>query len=154
MDRPDIYARLKTLGITLPAAASPAAAYTMCTQSGQLAYLSGHLAKRGGAVWTGRLGDTLTTQDGRQAAQAVAVDLLATLHAQLNDLNLVRRVVKLTSLVNSTPSYTDQHLVTNGASEFLVEVFGESGRHARSAFGVTQLPLDACLEIELIVELH
>jgi len=154
MDRPDIYTRLTELGVALPTATFPAAAYTMCTQSGKLAYLSGHLAKQDGIVWKGRLGETLTTQEGQLAARAVAIDLLATLHAQIKDLNQVRRIVKMTSLVNSTPAFTEQHLVTNGASEFFAEVFGESGKHARSAFGVTQLPLDACLEIELIAELN
>jgi len=153
MERSNIYARLEELGVALPNAASPAAAYTMCTQCGQLAYLSGHLAKQGGKVWTGRLGESLSTQAGHAAARAVAIDLLATLHAHINDLNTIKRIVKLTSLVNSASDFTDQHLVTNGASEFFVDVFGESGKHARSAFGVTQLPLNACLEIELIVEL-
>ncbi|PLP97490.1 RidA family protein [Cupriavidus pauculus] len=153
MDRSNIYARLEELGVVLPNAASPAAAYTMCAQCGQLAYLSGHLAKQDGKIWTGRLGESLSTQEGHAAARAVAIDLLATLHTHIKDLNTIKRIVKLTSLVNSASDFTEQHLVTNGASEFFVDVFGTSGKHARSAFGVTQLPLNACLEIELIVEL-
>src|SRR5260363_350449 len=90
----------------------------------------------------------MTTETGR----AVAIDLLATLHAHTGDLNLVRRIVKLSRLVNATPGFTEAHLVTNGASELLVEVFGEAGKHARGAFGVAQLPLGACVEIELIAE--
>lgn len=153
MARDDIYARLIELGIELPTTGAPAAAYVMCVQSFDIAYLSGHLAKKDGKVWEGRLGATLTTVEGRVAARSVAIDLLATLHACLGDLNRVERIVKVTSLVNSTNEFTEQHLVTNGASELLFDVFGERGKHARSAFGVAQLPLGACVEIELIVEL-
>jgi enamine deaminase RidA (YjgF/YER057c/UK114 family) len=152
MLRPDPYAALKALDITLPAAGAPAAAYVMCAQSGNTVYLSGHLAKKDGKPWVGKLGDSLTTEEGRAAARAVAVDLLGTLHAHLGDLNRVTRIVKVMSLVNSTLDYTEQHLVTNGASDLFLEVFGESGRHARSAFGVAQIPLGACVEIELVAE--
>ncbi|VVE07009.1 RidA family protein [Pandoraea anhela] len=152
MSEQDVYARLKALGIELPLAGSPAAAYAMCAQTGNLVCLSGHIAKRDGQVWTGKLGDSMTTDEGYAAARAVVVDLLATLHAHLGDLNRVTRVVKLMSLVNSTPDYIEQHRVTNGASELLVALFGERGRHARSAFGVTQIPLGACVEIEMNVE--
>lgn len=147
-----IYNQLNKLGITLPTAAAPAAAYVMSAQSGHTLFLSGHIAKQNGKPWVGKLGQTLTTEDGTAAARAVAIDLLATLHAHTGDLNKITRIVKVMSLVNSTPDYTEQHLVTNGASELLVEVFGEAGRHARSAFGVTQIPLGACIEIELIAE--
>ena len=101
----------------------------------------------------GQLGKNLTTQDGQAAARAIAVDLLGTLHAATGDLNRIKRIVKLMSLVNSTGDFTEQHLVTNGASELLGEVFGAAGAHARSAFGVAQIPLGACVEIELIAEL-
>lgn len=147
-----IYDQLNKLGITLPTAAAPAAAYVMSAQSGHTLFLSGHIAKQNGKPWVGKLGQTLTTEDGKAAARAVAIDLLATLHAHTGDLNKITRIVKVMSLVNSAPDYTEQHLVTNGASELLVEVFGEAGRHARSAFGVTQIPLGACIEIELIAE--
>jgi enamine deaminase RidA (YjgF/YER057c/UK114 family) len=145
-----VYDKLKELGIVLPTAAAPAAAYVMCAQTGNLLFLSGHIAKRDGQVWVGKLGQELSTDDGRTAARTVAIDLLATLHAHLGDLNRVTRIVKLMSLVNSAPDYTEQHLVTNGASQLLVDVFGERGQHARSAFGVAQIPLGACVEIELV----
>ena len=102
----------------------------------------------------GQQGQEVTTEQGQAAARAVAIDLMATLHAATGgDLNRVQRIVKLMSLVNSTSDFTEQHLVTNGASELLGEVFGDKGKHARSAFGVAQIPLGACVEIELIAEL-
>jgi len=150
----DVYAKLKALGIELPSASAPAAAYVMSAQSGNVVYLSGHITKRDGGVWVGKLGDTLTTEEGRAAARSVAIDLLATLHGHVGDLNRVTRIVKLMSLVNSTQMFTEQHLVTNGASELIADVFGEAGKHARSAFGVAQIPLGACVEIELIAEVN
>lgn len=147
--------RLKDLGITLPPVAVPAAAYVPFVRSGSLVFLSGHIAKRDGQVWVGQLGKGIDTAAGQAAARAVAIDLLGTLKAAVGDLGKVRRIVKLMSLVNSTPDYTEQHLVTNGASQLLVEVFGaERGAHARSAFGVAQIPLGACVEIELIAEIE
>ena len=150
----NVYDRLKQLGIELPSAGAPAAAYVMSAQSGNTVYLSGHIAKKDGKVWAGKLGDTLTTEEGKAAARAIAIDLLATLHAHTGDLNKVTRVVKLMSLVNSTLAFTEQHVVTNGASELIADVFGERGKHARSAFGVAQIPLGACVEIELIAEVQ
>ncbi|MEC4719654.1 RidA family protein [Noviherbaspirillum sp. CPCC 100848] len=148
------YDKLKALNIELPAVAAPAAAYVMFAQTGNTVYLSGHIAKKDGKPWVGQLGKTMTTDEGKLAARAIAIDLMATLQAACGgDLNRVKRIVKLMSLVNSTPEYTEQHLVTNGASELLGEVFGEQGKHARSAFGVAQIPLGACVEIELIAEL-
>jgi enamine deaminase RidA (YjgF/YER057c/UK114 family) len=152
MAQQNIYDKLETLGIELPVAGAPAAAYVMCAQTGNTVFLSGHIAKKDGKPWVGKLGATMTTDEGRQAARAVAIDLLATLHAYTGDLNRVKRIVKVMSLVNSTLEYTEQHIVTNGASEFFVEVFGDTGKHARSAFGVAQIPLGACVEIELIAE--
>lgn len=150
----DVYAKLKSLGITLPPVATPAAAYVPFVRSANLVFLSGHIAKRDGAVWVGQFGRNLSTTEGQAAARGVAIDLLGTLHvASGGDLNRVRRIVKLMSLVNSSPDFTEQHLVTNGASELLGTVFGERGAHARSAFGVAQIPLGACVEIELIAEL-
>ncbi|GAB4401139.1 MAG: RidA family protein [Rhodoferax sp.] len=148
-----VYERLESLGITLPPVATPAAAYVPFVQTGSLVFLSGHIAKRDGKPWVGQLGRDLDTAQGQAAARAVAIDLLGTLHAAAGDLNRVRRIVKLMALVNSTPDFTEQHLVTNGASELLGQVFGERGAHARSAFGVAQIPLGACVEIELIAEL-
>ncbi|MCX5541959.1 MULTISPECIES: RidA family protein [Paraburkholderia] len=150
----NIYDRLEQLGITLPQAGAPAAAYVMSAQSGNTVYLSGHIAKKDGKVWAGKLGESLTTEEGKAAARSIAIDLLATLHAHTGDLNKVKRVVKLMSLVNSTLTFTEQHVVTNGASELIADVFGEKGKHARSAFGVAQIPLGACVEIELIAEVE
>jgi enamine deaminase RidA (YjgF/YER057c/UK114 family) len=147
--------KLKSLGITLPPVAIPAAAYVPFVQTGKLVFLSGHIAKKDGKPWVGQLGAGLGTEEGKQAARAIAIDLLGTLKAAIGDLNKVKRIVKVMSLVNSTPTFTEQHLVTNGASEFFAEVFGpEKGAHARSAFGVAQVPFGACVEIELIAEVE
>jgi enamine deaminase RidA (YjgF/YER057c/UK114 family) len=154
MTQANVYDKLKELGIELPTAGAPAAAYVMSAQSGNTVYLSGHIAKKDGKVWAGKLGDNLSTEDGQAAARSIAIDLLATLHAHVGDLNRVKRIVKLMSLVNSTLTFTEQHLVTNGASELIADVFGERGKHARSAFGVAQIPLGACVEIELIAEVE
>ena len=146
--------RLADLGIELPAVAVPAAAYVPYVVSGRLVFLSGHIARRDGKPWVGQLGLTMSTDEGQQAARAVAIDLLGTLQAAAGTLENVRRIVKVMSLVNSTSTFTEQHLVTNGCSELLGSVFGpEIGAHARSAFGVAQIPLGACVEIELIAEL-
>ena len=147
-----IYAKLTQMGITLPPVATPAAAYVPFVRTGNLVFLSGHIAKKDGKVWVGQLGKNITTDEGKAAARAVAIDLMGTLHAAVGDLNRVTRIVKLMSLVNSSGDYTEQHLVTNGASELLGDVFGDKGAHARSAFGVAQIPLGACVEIELIAE--
>lgn len=153
MNTQGIYAKLSELQITLPPVATPAAAYVPFVQTGNLVFLSGHIAKRDGKPWVGQLGKNLTTAEGQAAARAIAIDLLGTLHVAVGDLNRVRRIVKLMSLVNSTADFTEQHLVTNGASELFGQVFGAAGAHARSAFGVAQIPLGACVEIELIAEL-
>jgi len=150
-----IHARLQSLGITLPPVAVPAAAYVPFVRSGELVFLSGHIAKRDGKPWVGQLGLTMTTDEGKAAARAVAIDLMGTLAAAVDgDLDRVVRIVKVLSLVNSTPTYTEQHLVTNGCSELLGQVFGDAGAHARSAFGVAQLPLGACVESELIAQVR
>jgi len=147
-----VYDRLKALGIELPPVAIPAAAYVPFVRTGQLVFLSGHIAKRDGKPWVGQLGADIDTATGKLAARAVAIDLLGTLHAAVGDLNQVTRIVKVMSLVNSTSTFTEQHLVTNGCSELIGEVFGDEGKHARSAFGVAQIPMGACVEIELIAE--
>lgn len=152
MAQHNVYDTLKALNIELPTAGAPAAAYVMAAQTGNTVYLSGHIAKKDGKPWVGKLGANMTTEEGKAAARAIAIDLIATLHAHLGDLNRVKRIVKVMSLVNSTLEFTEQHLVTNGASEFLVEVFKDAGKHARSAFGVAQIPTGACVEIELIAE--
>ncbi|MEY3427970.1 MAG: hypothetical protein RIS60_1322 [Pseudomonadota bacterium] len=148
-----VYKRLEELKISLPPVATPAAAYVPFAQTGNLVFLSGHISKKDGQVWAGQLGKNIQTEEGKAAARAVAIDLMGTLHAAVGDLNKIKRIVKVMSLVNSTPDFTEQHLVTNGCSELLGQVFGEAGAHARSAFGVAQLPLGACVEIELIAEL-
>ena len=147
-----IYQRLTELDIALPPLSIPAGAYVPFVRSGNLVFLSGHIAKRDGKVWVGQLGTTMNTASGRKAARAVAIDLLGTLHAAIGDLDKVERIVRITSLVNSTAEYTEHHLVTNGCSELFGEVFAERGAHARSAYGVVQLPLGACVEIELIAQ--
>jgi enamine deaminase RidA (YjgF/YER057c/UK114 family) len=148
----NVYDTLKSLNIELPPVAVPAAAYMPFVPTGNLVFLSGHIAKKDGKVWAGQLGKNITTAEGQQAARAVAIDLMGTLHAAVGDLNKVKRIVKVMSLVNSTGDFTEQHLVTNGCSELIGEVFGERGLHARSAFGVAQIPLGACVEIELIAQ--
>ena len=147
-----VYDKLKELGITLPPVATPAAAYVPFVRTGNLVFLSGHIARKDGKPWVGQLGKNMTTEEGKAAARAIAVDLMGTLHAAVGDLDSVKRIVKLLSLVNSTGDFTEHHLVTNGASELLGQVFGDKGAHARAAFGVAQIPTGACVEIELIAE--
>jgi enamine deaminase RidA (YjgF/YER057c/UK114 family) len=147
-----VYDRLTQLGITLPPVATPAAAYVPFVRTGNLIFISGHIARRDGKAWVGQLGRDMVTATAKHAARAIAIDLLGTLHAAIGDLDQVERIVKLMSLVNSTPDFTEQHIVTNGCSELLAEVFGDKGAHARSAFGVAQIPLGACVEIEMIVQ--
>ena len=148
-----VYKRLEALHITLPPVATPAAAYVPFVKTGNLVFLSGHISKKDGQVWAGQLGKNIQTEEGKLAARAVAIDLMGTLQAAVGDLNQVKRIVKVMSLVNSTADFTEQHLVTNGCSELLGQVFGDAGIHARSAFGVAQLPMGACVEIELIAEI-
>lgn len=150
----NIYDKLSELNITLPPVAVPAAAYVPFVQTGNLVFVSGHVAKKDGKPWVGQLGKNTSTDEGKAAARAIAIDLLGTLHAAAGDLNRVKRIVKLMSLVNSTADFTEQHLVTNGASELIGQVFGAKGAHARSAFGVAQIPLGCCVEIEMIAELE
>lgn len=150
-----VYEKLKALNIQLPVAASPVAAYVMHARIGNTVFISGHIAKKDGKVWEGQCGKNITTDEAKLAARSVAIDMLATLQAACDgDLTRVKQVVKLMCLVNSTPDFTEQHLVTNGASELIAEVFAEKGKHARSAFGVAQIPLGACVEIEMIAELE
>ena len=149
---PSVYDKLSQLGISLPPVAVPAAAYVPFVRTGNLVFISGHIARQNGKPWVGQLGAAISTEEGQAAARAIAIDLIGTLHAAVGDLNKVVRIVKLMSLVNSTPTFTEQHLVTNGASELIGAVFGAAGAHARSAFGVAQIPMGACVEIEMIAE--
>ena len=148
-----VYEKLSALSITIPQLTPPAAAYAPFVRSGNQVFLSGHIAKNEGQPFRGQLGVGVTTEQGKAAARAVAIELIGTLHAAVGDLEKVTRIVKLMVLVNSSPTYTEQHLVANGASELLREVFGDRGAHARSAFGVAQIPFGSCVEIELIAEL-
>jgi enamine deaminase RidA (YjgF/YER057c/UK114 family) len=149
-----VYDKLNALGITLPPLATPAAAYVPFVRTGNLVFISGHIARQAGKAWVGQLGLTMTTAEGKAAARGIAIELMGTLHAASGgDLNKVTRIVKLLGLVNSTGTFIEHHLVINGASELLGEVFGDKGPHARSAFGVAQIPNGACVEIEMIAEL-
>jgi enamine deaminase RidA (YjgF/YER057c/UK114 family) len=149
----NVYDNLKNLGIELPAVSAPAAAYVPSVQTGKLIFVSGNIARKDGAVWVGQLGKNISVDEGKLAARSCAIQLMAALHAATGDLNKVKRIVKVMSLVNSTPDFTEQHIVTNGCSELIGQVFGpQVGAHARSAFGVAQIPLGACVEIELIAE--
>ena len=149
-----VYDKLKELNITLEAPATPAAAYVMYVQTGNLVFISGHIAKnKDGSINAGIVGRDKTTQEAQAAARSVAIDLIGTLQEAVGgDLTRVKRIVKVMSLVASTPDYNEQHLVTNGASELIGDVFGDAGKHARSAFGVAALPRGTCVEIEMIVE--
>jgi enamine deaminase RidA (YjgF/YER057c/UK114 family) len=149
-----VYERLEALKISLPQVEPPLAAFVPVVRTGNLLFVSGHIAKKDGKPWAGKFGENLGTAQGKEAARGIAIELLATLHAALGDLNKLARIVKLLVLVNSAPTFTEQHLVANGASELLVEVFGDKGAHARSAFGVAQIPLGACVEIELVAEVR
>jgi len=146
------YQELERLKITLPAASTPVAAFVMATRTGNVVYVSGHIARKDGKPLVGQLGREISTQEGQAAARNIAIDLMATLHNFLGDLKRVTRILKLLCLVNSVPTFTEQHLVANGCSELLLAVFGDRGKHARSAFGVAQIPLGACVEIEMVVE--
>jgi enamine deaminase RidA (YjgF/YER057c/UK114 family) len=150
----NVYDTLAQLQIELPGARTPGAVYVPHVQTGRLVFLSGHTARKDGQPWVGKLGAGLTTAEGQAAACAVAIDLLGTLHAAVGDLNRVRRIVKLTCLVNSSSGFTELQLVADGASQLLALVLGKGGAHTRSAFGVAQIPHGACLEIEMIAELN
>lgn len=143
------------LSVALPPPSRAVGTYVMAVRTGQLLFVSGHGAfDDGKPVHTGRLGESLTTEQGASAAEAVMRGLLATVQAELGDLDRVGRFVKVVVFVSSAPSFTEQHLVANGATDLLVDVFGEArGRPARSAIGVASLPLGFAVEIEVVVEI-
>ena len=147
----EIDARLAELGLVLPQAAAPVAAYVPVVIAGGLAHVSGQLPFVGGKLVTGRLGDDVSLEQGTAAAQACALMLLAQLKAALGSLSRIERIVKLGAFVNSAADFTDQPKVANGASELMVALLGEAGRHARSAVGVPALPLGAAVEVDAIV---
>ena len=145
--------RLAELGITLPQPAAPVAAYVPAVEIGGLLHISGQISfAEDGSLITGRLGEDLDLDAGIAAARRCGIMLLAQINAALGSLDRVERIVKLGVFVNSAPGFTDQPKVANGASELMQQVFGEPGRHARSAVGVAVLPLDAPVEVELMVE--
>ena len=148
-------ARLKEMGIDLPPAATPVANYVSAVRTGNLVFLSGHGPLRDdGTMITGKLGAELGLDEGYAGARQVALVLLSSLKAEIGDLDKVKRVVKLLGMVNCTPDFLDQPKVINGASDLLVEVFGDKGKHARSAVGMNALPMNICVEIEMIVEVE
>jgi enamine deaminase RidA (YjgF/YER057c/UK114 family) len=150
-----IEAKLSQMGLKLPAAARPVANYVPAVRSGNLVFLSGHgPVLDDGSLITGKVGPDLTLDEGYNAARQVALILLASLKSEIGDLDKVRRVVKLLGMVNCTPDFADQPRVINGASDLLVEIFGEKGRHARSAVGMNALPMNIAVEIEMIVEIE
>jgi enamine deaminase RidA (YjgF/YER057c/UK114 family) len=150
-----IEARLAGLGIVLPQAAAPAANYVPFMRSGDLLFTAGQLPlKEGKLAASGLLGRDLDTAAGREAAKLCAINVLAQAKAALGDLELVRRLVKITVFVASTPEFTEQHLVANGASDLFVAALGDLGRHARSAVGSASLPLNAPVEVEAIFEIE
>ena len=143
---------LDELGLTLPTPAAPIASYTPTVEVGGLLHVSGQLPFRDGQVITGRLGEGMSIEDGQAAAQACGLMLVAQIKAALGDLSRVRRIVKLGVFVNSAPDFTDQPKVANGASDLMTALFGDAGRHARSAVGVAALPLGVAVEVDAIVE--
>ncbi len=152
-----VYERLQALQITLPELPPPVIdgyvpLFVPFVRTGNLIYVSGRLAKQDGKPYAGKLGQQITTAEGRQAARDVAIELVATLQTALADLNKVKRIVQMTVLVNSGPDFTESHEVANGASELLCEVFGDGGAHARTCLGGAQIPFGSCVEIELIAE--
>jgi enamine deaminase RidA (YjgF/YER057c/UK114 family) len=149
-----IDARLAELGLSLPEPAAPVAAYVPVVVTGGLAYVSGQVSIVDGHLLRGRLGEDLGLEQGVMAARACGMMILAQLHAALGSLDRVERVVKLGVFVNSAPDFTDQPKVANGASELMVAVFGEAGKHARSAVGVPVLPLGVAVEVDAIVAIR
>jgi len=147
--------RLKEMGIELPPAVTPVANYVPAVKTGNLVFLSGHGPfNEDGSLITGKVGADLTVEQGYQAARRVAIGLLGSLKAEIGDLDRVKRVLKLLGMVNCGPEFIDQPKVINGASDLLVEVLGDKGKHARSAVGMNALPMNIAVEIEMIVEVE
>lgn len=147
------YSVLEKLGIALPAAPAPAGVYVPCVILKDTAYTSGHLARVNGVPLVGQLGKNMAIERGVQAARQVAIDLIGTLHHALGDLSRIRRIAQVTVLVNSTDAFTEHHVIADGCSNLLGEVFAAAGSHTRCAYGVAQIPLGACLEISLIADI-
>lgn len=148
-----IDAKLASLGITLPTPVAPVANYVPSVISGNQLYVSGQISVTAdGRMLTGKLGETVDVEAGRLAARQCGINLIAQIKAALGDLDRVKRVVKLNGFVNSSPEFSDQPKVVNGCSDLFVEVFGDAGRHARSAVGVAQLPLGVSVEVDAVIE--
>lgn len=148
--------KIASLGYSLPEAAVPVANYvpTVQVQSAELVFTSGHIPlKSDGGFWTGKLGTDISAEEGYEAAKATVLSILGSLKTELGDLDKITRIVKLLCMVNSAPDFNDHPSVANGASDLLVEVFGEKGKHARSAVGLASLPLNVCVEVEMVVEI-
>ena len=150
----DIASRLAELGIALPEPAAPVAAYVPTVLAGSLLHISGQVSSEDGRLITGRLGEDLDLETGRRAARACGLMLIAQMKKALGSLDRVERIVKLGVFVNSAASFTDQPKVANGASELMQQVFGEAGRHARSAVGVPVLPLGVAVEVDAVVQVR
>lgn len=146
--------KLADLGLTLPEAAAPVAAYVPVVEANGLVHLSGQLPFKHGQLVTGRLGEDVTLEQGQEAARACGLMIVAQLKKALGDLSRVERIVKLGVFVNSAADFTDQPKVANGASELMVALFGDAGRHARSAVGVPVLPLGAAVEVDAVVQVR
>jgi enamine deaminase RidA (YjgF/YER057c/UK114 family) len=145
--------RLADLGLSVPDVAKPVAAYVPALRSGNHVFTSGQLPMRDGQLMlTGKVGGEVTQEEAVECARQCALNALAAVRAEVGELSAVKRIVKVVAFVASTPDFTGQPLVANGVSELLGEVFGEAGRHARSAVGVNVLPLDSPVEVELVVE--
>lgn len=151
----DVEKKLKELGLTLPASPKPIANYVKAVRSGNLVFLSGHgPSNPDGTNITGKVGKDLTTEQGYNAAKSVGLNLLASLKEEIGDLNKVKRIVKVLGMVNCTENFVDQPKVINGFSDLMVAVFGEKGKHARSAVGMYALPMNISVEIEMVVEVE
>jgi len=146
--------RIKELGITLPETAPPRAMYVPVKRTGNLLYVSGQLPMRqDGTILKGKIGKERSIEHGQEAARLCAISILAALKIELGDLDLIKNFVKLQVFVNCEPDFSEPHIVANGASQLLYDVFGEPGRHARTTIGTVQLPLDTSVEVEAIVEI-
>lgn len=148
-----IESRLTDKNITLPEAAAPAANYLPYTISGNQLFISGQLPLLDGALTTkGQLGHSVTVEQGIEAAETCAINILAQAKAALGDLSRIKQIIKISGFVSSTPDFNEQHLVINGASNLLAEILGDAGKHARAAVGMSSLPLNAAVEIDAIIE--
>ncbi len=147
--------KLKQMGIVLPEAPKPLASYIPCVKSGNLVFTAGQITLENGKLkFKGRVGSEITLDEGKDAAKLCAINCLSVIKAEIGSLEKINRIIKVTVFVNSAEGFTDQPKVANGASDLLVEVFGEKGKHVRSAVGVNELPIDASVEIEMVVEVH